>query len=96
MRVSLAVGVLRNAIILGSPIGTVLHSDRGSPFCPKAFLWTLKNNNLIGSIGQVDACGNNAAIDSFFTLLQKNVLDRQRWATREELLLEIIARIVTT
>ena len=93
---SLAVAALRNAIILRSPIGTVLHSDRGSPFRSKAFIQTLKNNNLIGSMGRVDAYGNNGAMESFLTLLQKNVLGRQRWATREELRLEIITWIEAT
>jgi hypothetical protein len=30
-------------------------------------------------------CGDNAAMESFFALLQRNVLDRQRWSTRAEL-----------
>ena len=36
-------------------------------------------------MGQVGAAGDNAAMESFFALLQKNVLDRKRWRTREEL-----------
>ena len=85
MQASLAVAALRNAIILRSPTGTVVHSDRGSQFRSKTFVRMLKNNNLIGSMGRVGACGDNAAMESFFALLQKNALDRQRWATREEL-----------
>jgi hypothetical protein len=27
----------------------------------------------------------NAAMESFFSLLQKNMLDRQRWTTRDQL-----------
>ena len=34
-------------------------------------------------LGQVGAAGDNAAMESFFALLQKNVLDRKRWRTRE-------------
>ena len=45
---------------------------------------------------RVGACGDNAAMESFFGLLQKNVLDRQRWATREELRLAIITWIERT
>ena len=41
------------------------------------------SHGLTGSMGRVGACGDNAAMESFFALLQKNVLDRQRWATRE-------------
>ncbi len=39
---------------------------------------------MVGSMGRVGAAGDNAAKDSFFSLLQKNVLDRRTRATREE------------
>jgi len=74
MKESLMVAARRNAIILRSPTGTMLHSDGGSQFRSKAFVRILKNNNLIGSMGRVGACGDNAAMESFFALLQKNVL----------------------
>ena len=45
---------------------------------------------------RVGACGDNAAMESFFALLQKNVLDRHRWATREDLRLAIITWIERT
>jgi putative transposase len=96
MKASLAVAALRNAIARRSPAGTVVHSDRGSQFRSNAFVRTLKNNGLVGSMGRVGACGDNAAMESFFALLQKNVLDRQRWATREELRLAIITWIERT
>jgi transposase InsO family protein len=35
-------------------------------------------------------------MESFFSLLQKNVLDQQRWTTRSELRFEIIRWIVRT
>lgn len=44
-------------------------------------------------MGRVGACGDNAAMESFFALLQKNVLDRQRWSTREQLRLAIVTWI---
>jgi transposase InsO family protein len=40
---------------------------------------------MVGSMGQVGSAGDNAAMESFFSLLQKNVLNRRSWATREEL-----------
>lgn len=40
-------------------------------------------------MGRVAAAGDNAAMESFFSRLQKNVLDRQRWATRDQLHNEI-------
>jgi putative transposase len=97
MTAELAVCALRNAIRLRQPDGTtVIHSDRGSQFRSKAFVRTLKHNGLTGSMGRVGACGDNAAMESFFSLLQKNVLDRQRWETREELRLAIVTWIERT
>jgi transposase InsO family protein len=96
IKASLAVAALRNAIAFRDPSGTVVHLDGGSQFRSTAFVRTLKNNRLIGSMGRVGACGDNAAMESFFALLQKNVLDRQRWATREELRLAIITWIERT
>lgn len=96
MKASLAVAALRNAVGLRSPTGTVVHSDRGSQFRSNAFVRSLKTNGLTGSMGRVGACADNAAMESFFALLQKNVLDRQRWATRQELRLAIVTWIEKT
>ena len=97
MTAQLAVSALRNAIALREPAGTVVvHSDRGSQFRSAAFVRTLKDHGLTGSMGRVGACGDNAAMESFFALLQKNVLDRQRWSTREQLRLAIITWIERT
>jgi len=46
--------------------------------------------------GQVGAAGDNAAMESFFALLQKDVLNRQTWAIRDELRFAIITRIERT
>jgi putative transposase len=51
---------------------------------------------LIHSMGRVGACGDNAAMESFFALLQKKVLDRQRRATNQELRLAIVTWIEKT
>jgi transposase InsO family protein len=97
MTAQLAVSALRNAIALRSPAGTVVvHADRGSQFRSAAFVRTLRRNGLSGSMGRAGACGDNAAMESFFALLQNNVLDRQRWASREELRLAIITWIERT
>ena len=47
-------------------------------------------------MGRVGACGDNAAMKSVFALLQRNVLDRQQWTTREDLRLAIITWIEKT
>ena len=52
--------------------------------------------DMVGSMGRVGAAGDNAAMESFFSLLQKNVLDRRRWSTREELRIAIVTWIERT
>ena len=95
MKSSLAAAVIRNAIGLRSPAGTICHSDRGSQFRSKKVVRLLKNNGLRGSMGRVAAAGDNAAMESFFALLQKNVLNTRRWQTREDLRLAIVVWIET-
>ncbi len=90
MRSSLAVAALQMAISRRNPSGTVIHSDRGSQFRSKKFVRALSDAGLLGSMGRVGACADNAAMESFFALLQKNVLNRRRWASREQLRLAIV------
>jgi putative transposase len=98
MTSALAVAALRNAVALRHPVGTtvIVHSDRGSQFRSKAFVSVLRHNGLVGSMGRVGAAGGNASMESFFALLQKNVLDRKRWTTREELRVAIVTWIERT
>ncbi|MGH8883118.1 MAG: integrase core domain-containing protein, partial [Stackebrandtia sp.] len=51
---------------------------------------------LTGSMGRVGAAGDNAAMESFFALLQNNVLDRRPWATRQDLRTAIVTWIERT
>ena len=56
----------------------------------------LHRNGLRGSMGRVATCADNAAIESFWALLQKNVLNRRPWATREQLRTAIVTWIERT
>ena len=47
-------------------------------------------------MGRVRASGDNAAMESFFALLQNNVLNRQSWVTREKLRTAIVVWIERT
>lgn len=51
---------------------------------------------MVGSMGRVGAAGDNAAMESFFALLQKNVLNRRSWTTRDELRIAIVTWIERT
>jgi transposase InsO family protein len=98
MTAQLAVSALRSAIARRQPHDTVVvHSDRGSQFRSRAFRATLAANGLSGSMGRVAAAADNAAMESFYSLLQKNVLNRRRrWRTRSELRYELIVWIEHT
>ena len=86
MTAQLATGALRTAIARRQPTGTVVvHSDRGGQFRSRTFRAVLTSAGLIGSMGRVASAGDNAAMESFFALLQRNVLNRRRWRTRSEL-----------
>lgn len=91
MKARLAVKALEMAVAhRGNPTDVIVHSDRGSQFRSRRFVKALKRHGLRGSMGRVGACGDNAAMESFFSLLQKNVLDRHPWGTRHELRLAIV------
>ncbi len=97
MEARLAVNALENAVSRrGDVAGCVVHSDRGSQFRSRKYVHALNAHHLIGSMGQVGAAGDNAAMESFFALLQKNVLDRRRWQTREQLRTAIVIWIERT
>ncbi|GAA2086156.1 hypothetical protein GCM10009821_29640 [Aeromicrobium halocynthiae] len=97
----LAVTALGNAVARRRAEGTqvagcIVHTDRGSQFRSRKFVHALNRHHLIGSMGRVGAAGDNAAMESFFALLQKNVLNTRRWATREELQIAIITWLERT
>lgn len=93
MTADLAVSALRMAIQRRRPAGTTVHSDRGSQFRSRRFVLELNRHGLVGSMGRVGAAGDNAAMESFFALLQKNVLNARSWPTRLELRLAIVTWI---
>jgi transposase InsO family protein len=91
MKSRLAVDALNNAVARrGDVAGCILHTDRGSQFRSRKFVRALHHHDMVGSVGKVGAAGDNAAMESFFALLQKNVLDRRTWATRQELRIAIV------
>ncbi|MFJ1567254.1 IS3 family transposase [Streptomyces erythrochromogenes] len=97
MKSRLAVTALDNAVARRENVdGCVLHTDRGSQFRSRKFVRALDRHRMAGSIGRVGAAGDNAAMESFFSLLQKNVLDRRKWATREDLRIAVVTWIERT
>jgi putative transposase len=97
MKSRLAVNALQHAVQRrGRVPGCIVHTDRGSQFRSRKFVHALHRHDMAGSMGRVGAAGDNAAMESFFGLLQNNVLNRRTWSTREQLRIAIVTWIERT
>ena len=65
--------------------GTIIHSDHGTQFGSWAFTTRAKQSGFGPSMGSVGDCYDNAVIESFWSRMQVELLDRRRWRTRLEL-----------
>src|SRR5207302_8270328 len=87
IRSELVVDAVQMAIWRRQPAeGQVIaHSDHGSTYTSWAFGRRLRSAGLLGSMGSIGDCYDNAVIESFWSRMQVELLDRQRWRTRVEL-----------
>lgn len=75
-----AVQALEIAVAMrGDVAGCIVHSDRGAQFRSRKSPCPLARHRMVGSMGRVGSSGDNAAMKSFFALLQNNVLNRRSW-----------------
>jgi len=65
--------------------GAIIHSDQGVQFGSWAFTKRAKDSGLVPSMGSVDDCYDNAIMESFWSRMQVELLNRRRWNTRIEL-----------
>ena len=68
-----------------APGQTVLHSDRGTQYTSWVFGQRLRAAGLLGSMGRVGSAYDNSMMESVFSTLQRELLDRKTWTTRKEL-----------
>lgn len=64
---------------------TVIHSDQGTQYGSWAFTRRAREAGLLPSMGAVGTCFDNALMESFWSRVQVEFLDRQTWSTRLEL-----------
>ena len=69
----------------GTSPSTILHSDHGSQFTSWSFTANLKHHQLLGSMGTIGDCFDNAPMESFWGSMQIELLNRQKWMTYVEL-----------
>lgn len=86
MRSELVVDALEMARWRRRPApGTIVHADRGSQYTSWIFGHRLRAAGLLGSKGRVASSVDNSMIESFWSSMQRELLDRQQWHTRAEL-----------
>lgn len=81
----IVVDALEMARLRRRPGGTVVHSDRGAQYTSWLFGHRLRQAGLLGSMGRIGCGLDNAVAESFFGSMQIELLDRQHWATRDQL-----------
>ncbi|WP_454296014.1 IS3 family transposase [Salana multivorans] len=65
--------------------GTVVHADRGAQYTSWLFGHRLRQAGPLGSMGRVASSVDNALIESFWSTMQRELLDRSAWTSRAEL-----------
>jgi len=65
--------------------GTIIHSDQGVQFGSWAFTKRVRDSGLLASMGSIGDCYDNSMIESFWSRMQVELLDRKKWNTRIEL-----------
>lgn len=91
IKAQLVVDALKMAYQRRKPSGDVLlfHSDRGSQYASDDARDTLEEYGIKCSMSRKGNCWDNAVIESWNGTLKTELINRQRWATREEARAEI-------
>ena len=83
---NLVVNALDMALKNRKPVpGGVVHADHGVQFTSWAFTNKIREAGLMPSFGSIGDGLDNAMMESFWSSMQIELLDRQRWSTRIEL-----------
>ncbi len=77
------------------PAGLVHHSDRGSQYTSLAFGKTLRESELVQSLGRVGHAGDNAACESVISTLKEEWIKRHSYQSRDQARLSIFRYIET-
>ena len=82
---ALTLTALQRAISLRNPPeGLIHHTDRGSQYASHDYRELLNGHGLVQSMSRKADCFDNAVAESTFATIEKDVLLRHRFATRDE------------
>ena len=85
MRTELTEDAIKMALVRRNPeSGLLHHSDRGSQYACRAYQALLSKNGLECSMSRTGNCYDNAAMESFWSTLKKELVYQNRYATREQ------------
>lgn len=86
VRTELVASALEMAVATrgGHVDGVVFHSDRGSQYTSAEFGDLCTDLGVVQSMGATGVCWDNAAAESFFGTLKRELAHRRRWATRAD------------
>ena len=83
---ALIVNALDMAIKNRQPLeGGIAHADHGVQFTSWAFTNKIRSSGLMPSIGTIGDCYINAMMESFWSSVQIELLNRKKWRTRLDL-----------
>jgi putative transposase len=86
--------LVNDAVIMASESrqtgpGSIIHSDHGSQFTSWGFSELIRSKGLIGSMGTIGDCYDNAPMESCWGPMQVELLNRKKWRTKIELSIAI-------
>jgi transposase InsO family protein len=86
MRTELVADALDMAVATrgGRVEGVIFHTDRGAQYTSAAFATLCQGHGVRQSMGATGVCWDNAAAESFFGTLKRELAHRRRWATRAD------------
>jgi putative transposase len=67
------------------PAGGIVHADHGVQFTSWAFTNKIRSSGLMPSFGTIGDCYDNAMMESFWSSMQIELLNRKKWRTRLDL-----------
>jgi putative transposase len=86
MRTELVVDALQMATWRRRPApGAIVHADRGSQYTSWIFGHRLREAGLLGSMGRVASSVDNTLIESFWSTMQRELLDTCDWDSPAQL-----------
>jgi putative transposase len=96
MTTDLVIQALKRAIQIQPPrAGLIHHSDRGSQYAAHAYQRLLRTHHIITSMSRKGNCYDNACIESFHSIIKKELIHHEKYATRDEAKISILEYIVS-